>query len=1157
MAPNVENERCTKQKKGNTQNATQVFYEKWLKLIPSLVEPFLNYQCSTYQQDILDIPETLSCCSKPNECSFSFTTVKCLLQHRKSILAQENTRAESLKGFKDVTVAVCKCYALPHILVSFGLFPTAPQQPRTALSVEVLGFFKALFERSSEATQVLAHALNTHYARRGYYLYDSDDENIIEPFRRGLGYATQWFDMLLVEVECQKEETLARALGIDSPCVNPFPPSTGLQSSAPSPSPSNEGLSPGECARILQELCLLCFGGNMFGCPVEDGADIHVSIDGNFNHWHTQAAGDCPEFHQARHLLSKEEVDRRGIHIEKARAASKPAKKKRNAQALDEAIDACEEAHASGSGSKIKTNLDKFDHGGIMGMTCRHDRPLFLANIDTPGEQQKFGVALIEHLFQYLPCHATVIAAYDVGCVSDRSRQLYDIYSPGVSERLGFVTTAMHAYAHQWACQVVYAPRMRKGMGLTDGEGIERLWARIRRLIPITRNASARRRLWLLNRALSAICEDMMPGLAKALNKKLKNMKKRLDAARKFTPKTKFSEEFVREQWRHQQASQLSIKSAPVRVKKELDLVLGLQAEIDSTQKTLESARKALEAKDSATSATSSILDELDKQQRNLATRAEDLYASVNVADAFPGLKGPQLKFVRGLMMARDMKINIRKRAIGNFFEWDRLKQASGGRDEPLGTKLHQKARANIQKRVPALTNAIKRFNKKIDELSGLHQPDWNFLLPEKLPTDLGKLKDDPNLLTDVWVSTSAEEVPLWLSNSQVREAIASMHSEDRCHEEQIRVGREADNLRRWFRTEFLAVNVALLSEPSNPISFALMRYRNSLHVFTSRWQGNLIPGHLLKFWEENSKNEACRLLKIQPHPQTYAFLEPIIGESFSSLPEDDDLPTNSGDTEWKFTVSPDDIMMEDLLDDTSGSHEDALISDAGSCDNRQGPTTTILDISLSGSSHDVARLQSSSARLNSGCMNSGAALLKAILLACPSTSTSSMMCCIFSTFDLLMVRDGSLSDTIWHRTRNLEYWTKPIWIIPIHRVYPYEHWVLAVVQLKTGRIFLFDSLAETRHWLADITVRRPIFCSEQHSEVFRQPIPLDLPWDIRVLLGSPVQTTSHSCGLWVLASIGAVLSARHMTGLSEKDMLSFRAILLSQVRLLPTSDSL
>jgi Kyakuja-Dileera-Zisupton transposase len=157
---------------------------------------------------------------------------------------------------------------------------------------------------------------------------------------------------------------------------------------------------------------------------LSSGADIHVSIDGNFNHRHTRAAGDCPEFHQSRHLLSKEEVDRIGAHIEKARTAAKPVKKKRNVQSLDEAINACEEAHESGSGSKIKTNLDKFDHGGVMGMTCRHDRPLFMANIDTPGEQQKYGVALIEHLFKHLPSHATVMVAYDVGCVSDRSRQL-------------------------------------------------------------------------------------------------------------------------------------------------------------------------------------------------------------------------------------------------------------------------------------------------------------------------------------------------------------------------------------------------------------------------------------------------------------------------------------------------------------------------------------------------------------------------------------------------------------------------------------------------------------------------------------------------------------------------------------------------------------
>ena len=50
-------------------------------------------------------------------------------------------------------------------------------------------------------------------------------------------------------------------------------------------------------------------------------------------------------------------------------------------------------------------------------------------------------------------------------------------------------TTAMHAYGHQWSCQLVYNPRLRIGLGLTDGEGVERLWSRLRKLIGITRSS--------------------------------------------------------------------------------------------------------------------------------------------------------------------------------------------------------------------------------------------------------------------------------------------------------------------------------------------------------------------------------------------------------------------------------------------------------------------------------------------------------------------------------------------------------------------------------------------------------------------------------------------------------------------------------------------
>jgi hypothetical protein len=52
-----------------------------------------------------------------------------------------------------------------------------------------------------------------------------------------------------------------------------------------------------------------------------------------------------------------------------------------------------------------------------MVLICWHDIPLFFANIDLPSEQQKYAVALLEHLFSLVPQEANVIALYDVGCV--------------------------------------------------------------------------------------------------------------------------------------------------------------------------------------------------------------------------------------------------------------------------------------------------------------------------------------------------------------------------------------------------------------------------------------------------------------------------------------------------------------------------------------------------------------------------------------------------------------------------------------------------------------------------------------------------------------------------------------------------------------------
>ena len=128
------------------------------------------------------------------------------------------------------------------------------------------------------------------------------------------------------------------------------------------------------------------------------------------------------------------------------------------------------------------------------------------------------------------------------------------------------------------------------------------------------------------------------------------------------------------------------LSDAPARLKKELDMVLALQADLDVVDNAIQSTRAALsKTNPQSTTASLNIILGLENGQAQLKEKVEILYASLNVHESFPELHGIDLEFVRTLLMARDLKINIRKRAIASFFEWDKLDQAAGGRDAAIG----------------------------------------------------------------------------------------------------------------------------------------------------------------------------------------------------------------------------------------------------------------------------------------------------------------------------------------------------------------------------------------------------------------------------------------------------------------------------------------
>ncbi|RPA70803.1 hypothetical protein BJ508DRAFT_197048, partial [Ascobolus immersus RN42] len=73
-----------------------------------------------------------------------------------------------------------------------------------------------------------------------------------------------------------------------------------------------------------------------------------------------------------------------------------------------------------------------------------------------------------------------VILLYDIACQLEpfiRAR------NPELLQRLTLCVNKFHGYAHEFRCQEVHGQHQTKGVGQSDGEGTERVWALLRCLI--------------------------------------------------------------------------------------------------------------------------------------------------------------------------------------------------------------------------------------------------------------------------------------------------------------------------------------------------------------------------------------------------------------------------------------------------------------------------------------------------------------------------------------------------------------------------------------------------------------------------------------------------------------------------------------------------
>jgi hypothetical protein len=149
-------------------------------------------------------------------------------------------------------------------------------------------------------------------------------------------------------------------------------------------------------------------------------------------------------------------------------------------------LDGCEQSFLAADEQREEASSQFFASTALMAILCRHDRVLRVVDMRSAGEKQHYVLVLLKMLFQHLPPHFAIGLLYDIGCQIHHSCVKWDFLKPYL-HRLTFGISVFHAFGHQWPCQVIYHPRKCKGFGFSDGEGCERFWHSISKLIAYLR----------------------------------------------------------------------------------------------------------------------------------------------------------------------------------------------------------------------------------------------------------------------------------------------------------------------------------------------------------------------------------------------------------------------------------------------------------------------------------------------------------------------------------------------------------------------------------------------------------------------------------------------------------------------------------------------
>ncbi|KAH9462031.1 hypothetical protein Pst134EB_005948 [Puccinia striiformis f. sp. tritici] len=647
----------------------------------------------------------------------------------------------------------CKCIPDVVRLLTLGYIGSSPIRPRTAFSVRLLQFHNLLWHWCNVATFPFTEMLSRWLEERSPKILNPKCTKRRE-LRRCFSAAVDIFRTMLLKTT----ETVESALQLT------------------------------KTEMFARSVCPGCFGSihpqDTYQSRTSVKNALHICLDANFQHRHNTKAGGAAPVILPPLFVEPEQVNRMRDDIA-------------NLATPDEPADPCSDSHQAANDKRCETTWKGCDDTGLMGCCCRHNQVVYLANIHRTGEQRCLPLAILKKLFEDIEATRPVGVLYDIGCALDKflRRRNFFVF-PSKKDHLKFGTSVFHAYVHEWKCQVKYNPRYNAGWGLSDGEGLERLWSSLSPLVRTLCYASRNHRL----AALSHRCQfhnlegriSMMTWLCKKyVAAKLRRREANTiltDLLQQPNPfsndGSNYTRQFFITQWGHQVNYLDRVTDEDTERRKRLTKLLEKEEALMKLRTVLDTREWDIQAE-----LIERITEEItnsEGSQRQLAEELGILYSG-NATDIDKEKRKLLIWSSKRELYAKAVDIQGVRQPIVE----------SQTRGRRVGTRLKEKIYKSIKKQKAVVTRIITRYNEQYEAYLRLYEPlalanplfaslTWETFKTLKL--------DNP-----FWDDTAfhGSQAP-WALSSDVREGIRASHILERAEEELDLIAQELGRAMTW-----------------------------------------------------------------------------------------------------------------------------------------------------------------------------------------------------------------------------------------------------------------------------------------------------------------------------------------------------------------------